>query len=166
MSSGGQGPTTDNAGDADDEQRLAAALSGDVRAVLRAIQGSAVEEIRLERGGTRIALRRAWQPAAPGSETPAAAAAPAMDTPPVPETAAEVHVFAPMVGVFHHSREPDGPPLAVAGEPVENGRPLGVIETLGIAGDVEAAAAGTLVFLLEDGLPVEYGQIVATISPA
>lgn len=144
--------------------RLAAALDGEVRALLQAIQGSAVEEIRLERDGTRIALRRAWQTAAQAADALAVAAVAEEPPPDAPPRAAEAPVCAPMVGVFHHSREPDGPPLARTGDRVDAGRPLGVIETLGMANDVESSSAGRLVFLLDDGQPVEYGQLVATVA--
>jgi acetyl-CoA carboxylase biotin carboxyl carrier protein len=71
-----------------------------------------------------------------------------------------------MVGPFHRSREPDGPALVEEGDRVEAGAPLGVIETLGMATEVEAPAAGLLErFLVEDGQPVEFGQVVAVIEP-
>jgi acetyl-CoA carboxylase biotin carboxyl carrier protein len=69
-----------------------------------------------------------------------------------------------MVGVFHRARELDGPLLAAEGERVEPGRVLGVIETLGLANDVEAPVGGVLAeFLVQDGEAVEYGEPIAAI---
>ena len=150
------------AGETDDaeEARLAQALERDVPAVLRALSGSAVEEIRLERRGTRIALRRALQvpatPAEPAAAAPADGAAGAAP--------GRTVVLAHMVGAFHRSRETGGPALVDEGEHVEAGRVLGVIETLGLANDVEAPVAGRVVELLEDGRLVEYGQMVAVVE--
>lgn len=149
-----------------DEARLAAALETDVHAVLRALRGSTVEEFQLDWGDTRIALKRVWAVASSG-EGPAPASRDLAGLPlAAPGGAPPVEmVRAEMVGVFHRSREPDGPPLVALDEHVEPGRPLGVIDTLGMVTDVEATVSGRVVQLLDDGQPVEYGQVVAIITP-
>ncbi|HVG97514.1 MAG TPA: biotin/lipoyl-containing protein [Chloroflexota bacterium] len=140
---------------------LGAALEGDVRAVLRAVRGTNVEELRLAWGDVRIVVRRDLQSAAGGPPAaqpadPAAAGGP----PEAPPTEVRAH----MVGPFHRSRQAEGPVLANEGDLVEPGRALGVIETLGMATEVEAPAAGRLErFLVEDGQPVEFGQPLAVI---
>ena len=143
---------------------LAAALDGDVRAVLRALRGTSVEEIRLAWGDVRIAVRRDLQtggaapPAAPGSGQSAPLEVP---------QASPTDVRAHMVGPFHRSRQAAGPVLVNEGDVVEAGRALGVIETLGMATEVEAPAAGRVErFLVEDGQPVEFGQLLALIVAA
>lgn len=151
----------DGAAGGADPGGLGAALEGDVRAVLRAVRGTNVEEIRLTLGDVRIAVRRDLQagagalPASPSGD-PSAAAGP----PESPRTEVTAH----MVGPFHRSRQAEGPVLVNEGELVEHGRALGVIETLGMATEVEAPAAGRLErFLVEDGQPVEFGQPLAVI---
>jgi acetyl-CoA carboxylase biotin carboxyl carrier protein len=144
-----------------DPAGLGAALEGDVRAVLRAVRGTNVEEIRLAWGDVRIAVRRDLQAgvgALPAAQSVDPAAA---DGPPrSPQTEVTAH----MVGPFHRSRQAEGPVLVNEGELVEPGRALGVIETLGMATEVEAPAAGRLErFLVEDGQPVEFGQPLAVI---
>ena len=69
-----------------------------------------------------------------------------------------------VVGVFHRARELDGPPLAREGDFVDGNKPIGVIETLGIASDVVAPQAGRLIELMaEDGQAVAYGALIAVI---
>ena len=149
-----------------DEARLAAALERDVPTVLRAIAQSAVEEIRLERGGVRLSLRREQAAVlSPVAEEPRETAAG-----PTPDLAAEDAprglVTSAYVGIFHRSREPGGSVLAEMGDRVESGKAIGVIETLGMSGDVEAPATGRLAELLvQDGQPVEYGQPIAVVEP-
>jgi len=142
---------------------LAASVDQDVRTVLAALRGSSVEELRLTWPGGRITLRRdleALAVAAPASGD-AGPAAPATPLEPVP-----IEVRAHMVGPFHRSREPDGPVLAGVGDTVAAGEAVGVIETLGMAADVEAPAPGRLDrFLVDDGQAVEFGQVVAVIVP-
>jgi len=150
-------------GEERDSTRLVRLLLGELQEVLRLLASSPVEEFRLEHDGQRIALRRQWPPPA---AVPAPAAAAAAQSPAEPQPKARVDVAAQLVGVFHRSREPGGPNLVELGARVESGQAIGVIETLGMASTVEAPAAGTVVELLvEDGQPVEYGQVLARIAP-
>ncbi|HET7769221.1 MAG TPA: biotin/lipoyl-containing protein, partial [Chloroflexota bacterium] len=69
-----------------------------------------------------------------------------------------------VVGVFHRARELDGPPLAQEGDLIGGNKPIGVIETLGIASDVLAPQAGRLhEIVAEDGQAVQYGAVIAVI---
>jgi acetyl-CoA carboxylase biotin carboxyl carrier protein len=156
LGDGGKG--VEEQGDGPDET-----LEREVRAVLRAVRGTNVEELRLAWADVRIAVRRELPPgAAPPSRAGEAGAGALAE----PEAPARAEVRAHMVGPFHRSREPDGPVLVEEGDRVEAGAPLGVIETLGMATEVEAPAAGRLErFLVEDGQPVEFGQVVAVIEP-
>ncbi|MBI3973494.1 MAG: hypothetical protein HY332_19650 [Chloroflexi bacterium] len=157
--------TEEQTGAVSDEARLAALLEGEVRAVLRALRGSAVDEIRIEHGGVRIALRREWQSAAGSAAPPDSAAAAGADGAAV-GVPHRTEIRAHVVGVFHRTREPDGPHLAAVDDQIRAGQAIGVIETLGLASDVEAPAGGRLVeFAVEDGEPVEYGQLLAVIAP-
>ncbi len=148
------------------DDALARALREDVPAVLRAIEGSSVEELRLERAGRLIAIRRDWQEALTtgdgGSASQAAAVAPPLSRLPGP---ARTEIHAQVVGVFHRSRSVDAPPLATEGDVVKTGAAIGVVETLGIANDVIAPIAGVLVELVvQDSQPVGYGQLLAVIE--
>jgi acetyl-CoA carboxylase biotin carboxyl carrier protein len=148
----------------DDDKRLAAAIDGDVRGVLRAIAGSAVEEICFERGGVRIMLKRAIE-AAPSVGSSEGGVAPHPAAPPVADEPKWVEVRSGQVGFFHRSREPGGQLLAEEGARVEAGQAIGVIETLGMSADVEAPAAGTLAELrVQDGQPVDFGQVLAIVA--
>jgi biotin carboxyl carrier protein len=142
---------------------LAASVEQDVRAVLKALRGSSVEELRLTWPSGRITLRRDLDSLAV-SAPPASESGPATPAePPEPET---IEVRAHMVGPFHRSREPDGPALCDVGDTVAAGEAVGVIETLGMAADVEAPGPGRLDrFLAEDGQAVEFGQVLAIIVP-
>ena len=148
---------------------LAGALQRDVRAVLHAIAGSAVEEIRLEHGEFRLRLRRRL--AEPAAGAPIVAAHDATE---LSDVSAEgdsvaanlVEIRSAYVGIFHSSREPGGMNLVEPGAHVDAGSAVGVIETLGMSGDVECPTSGTLVEVLaSDGQPVEYGQALAFIQP-
>lgn len=157
----GSGAISDGGG-RHESSTLADVLERDLHALLQAIQGSAVEEIRLERGGTTITLKRSWDEApaflagdAGVAEQDRAAALERVET----------EILASVVGVFHRSREPEGAILAQQDELVDAGRCIGVIEALGLATDVEAPKAGLLSSILRDGQPVGYGDVIAVLSP-
>ena len=146
-----------------ESEQLARALREQVPAVLRTLAGSGVEALSLRREGHGLALKRALPEAG----------APAMQIAEAPAVGADlgklalpgrIEVRAQVVGVFHRAREADGPPLAQEGDVVDGNRPIGVIETLGIASDVVAPQAGRLHELVaQDGQAVEYGALIAVI---
>ncbi len=150
---------------------LARTLREQVPAVLQVIQGSSIEEVRLDRDGASVMVRRTLAEGAATDEH-----AGHIDNGAVVEAAAaelarlsvagRTEVRAPVVGIFHRSREADGPLLATEGDRVDGGKVLGVIETLGIGNDVMAPVGGRLAeMLVPDGHPVEYGELIAVIVP-
>ena len=145
---------------------LERALREQVPAILQALAGTSIEELRLERNGASVSVRRSA-----GELVAAAHVEPPATHPAAAElnklaTAGRVEVRAQVVGLFHRARETDGPALASEGERVDGGKVIGVIETLGIASDVAAPVAGRLAELIaHDGQAVEYGALLAVIVP-
>ena len=69
-------------------------------------------------------------------------------------------IAATMVGVFHSAK----PPLD-AGAMVKAGQRVGSIESMKLMNDVVSTAEGIVVnVLIEDGLPVEYGQVLFQVA--
>ena len=143
-------------------EQLARALREQVPEVLKTLAGSGVEALSIRREGHSLALRRAL-PEPGAAPVHVAEAAPAADLGKL-ALPGRVEVRAQVVGVFHRARETDGPPLAQEGDVVDGNRPIGVIETLGIASDVLAPQAGRLHELVaQDGQAVAYGALIAVI---
>lgn len=120
--------------------------SEDVHLVLRKIK--AVEIVGGEGASTYVA---ASDGVVPASE---------------PEAAAHQHqIVAPLVGVFHPWLKPHGSNLAKVGESVKAGQLIGSIESLNVFNEIEATVAGQIVEVhVQDGQPVEYGQVLLTIE--
>ena len=143
---------------------VARALREQVPEVLRVIAGSSVEELTLRRKGESLTLRRAMPEAGETGHAPLAEAAPPSVELSKLALPGRIEVRAQVVGVFHRAREADGPPLAQEGDFVDGNKPIGVIETLGIASDVVAPQAGRLRELVaQDGQAVAYGALIAVI---
>jgi oxaloacetate decarboxylase alpha subunit/acetyl-CoA carboxylase biotin carboxyl carrier protein len=77
------------------------------------------------------------------------------------------NVVAPLVGTFHVWAKPRGGALVAVGDKVKVGQLVGTIQSLNVLNDVETSVAGRVVELLvQDGQPVEYGQVLMTIDSA
>ena len=142
---------------------LARALREHVPDVLRTLAGTTVEELAIRREERSLVVRRAV-PEVGTVPAPAPEAAPASAELGKLALPGRIEVRAQVVGVFHRAREADGPPLAQEGDFVDGNKPIGVIETLGIASDVVAPQAGRVHELVaHDGQAVEYGALIAVI---
>jgi biotin carboxyl carrier protein len=125
----------------------------DVREILRIIDESEVEELRIEVAGFSLHVRKAAanQPEAVGREDDRPRAA-------TPGAGTQV-VEAPMLGTFYRSEAPGEPPLVAVGDHLEPDSVICLIEVMKLMNHVQAGVSGTVVDVLaEDGALVEYGQ--------
>lgn len=82
-----------------------------------------------------------------------------------------VYVTSPKVGIFCRGKYAGGKRLGKGnmvnvGDQVKKGQPLGYVEQLGTHFPIESPQAGEISkFMLEDGAPVEYQQVVVEIAP-
>ena len=130
-----------------------------IEEVLRLLGQSRVAEFELEgEGGSLLRLRRTPAPPAPRATplTPTEA----VDL--VPEETGPVYtrVEALFVGRFHNPQAP-----VSEGDTVVEDQILGAVESLGLMNAVSAPKGGRLAALhVEDGQPVEYGQLLFEIE--
>jgi biotin carboxyl carrier protein len=159
--------------DHSDTSRLALILGKDLEVVMSAVTRTSVEEVRLEDGDVVIQVVRGVGGIAQtatvalrGAEV-AGAVGEVCHFP--KDAAAETgltEIRSPSVGFFHRARSEGGPNLATDDAPVAIGAPIGVIETLGMAGEVVSPVAGRLELRIQDGQAVDYGLVVAVVHPA
>ncbi|MGC9530505.1 MAG: acetyl-CoA carboxylase biotin carboxyl carrier protein [Candidatus Bipolaricaulaceae bacterium] len=113
-------------------------------------------ELTVEEEGRRVTLRRTPAPGGPGPEAPA----------PEEEEGGEL-VRSPVVGTFWRRPAPQEPPFVEAGQRVELGQTLCIVEAMKVMNEIHADVAGVVEEVLaEDGRPVEYGQALFRIRPA
>jgi len=144
-----------------------------------------IAEFELERGDVKVRIKRAGEqtvvhqhgdprffavPAAPAPATelgaapaiPAPAAAPAE---PKPEEGLHT-VKSPIVGTFYEAPSPGAPPFVKAGDSVEVGQVLCIVEAMKLLNEIESDVAGEIVKkLASNGQPIEYGQELFVIRP-
>lgn len=136
--------------------------------LVRLLDSSDVSELELRRAGEgmRLVLRKVQahessegviEGRVAPSTTSAAPAAEPNET--------EHKVLAPLVGTFHVWAKPRGGALVAVGDRVKAGQLVGTIESLNVLNEVETAVAGHVVeIFVQDGQPVEYGQLLMTID--
>jgi acetyl-CoA carboxylase biotin carboxyl carrier protein len=70
------------------------------------------------------------------------------------------------VGTFYESPSPGSPPFVKAGDTVEAGQVLCIVEAMKLMNEIEADASGEIVKkLVANGQPIEYGQELFAIRP-
>ncbi len=156
----------------------------DIRDLIRILSRTDVEELEVERSGTRVRLRRFGRtppPATavalpPAAAIPPAAAAPAPAPTEAPPAATppsdgvtlgkgQEVVTSPIVGTFYRASGPDTPPFVEKGDEVKAGQTLCIIEAMKLMNEVEAEKSCRIVkVLLEDATPVEYGEPLFVIE--
>jgi acetyl-CoA carboxylase biotin carboxyl carrier protein len=83
---------------------------------------------------------------------------------PVDENLLEIK--SPMVGSFYRAPSPGAKPYVQAGERVEPGQVVCIIEAMKLMNEIESDVSGTIVkMLVEDAQPVEFGQTLFLVSP-
>jgi acetyl-CoA carboxylase biotin carboxyl carrier protein len=145
-----------------------------------------IAEFELERGDVKVHIKRGAPasapaetryvhlataaPAAPAAvETSAAVPAPPSAPAPKPAPAEEsgLHeVKSPIVGTFYEAPSPGAPPFVKAGDTVQAGQVLCIIEAMKLMNEIESDVAGEIVKrLVNNAQPVEYGQVLFLIRP-
>jgi len=140
----------------------------EITQLIKALEETGVTELNLESEGVKVSIKRGtvgYQPVAEVGPPPAQEPAPV----PLKEdegTAAEViEVRAPMVGTFYRAPAPDAPPFVEIGTRVKPGQTLCIIEAMKLMNEITADAPGRVIeILVENGQPVEYGQILFRLA--
>jgi acetyl-CoA carboxylase biotin carboxyl carrier protein len=126
-----------------------------VRELITMMSKGGISELDLSTGDVTIRLRGA-------SAVATVAAVPAADQAHNTHHAAEPagHVItAPMIGTYYSAPAPGEAPFVQAGDEVEVGQVIGIIEAMNIMNEIISDKSGVVTeILVENAQPVEYGQ--------
>jgi acetyl-CoA carboxylase biotin carboxyl carrier protein len=122
----------------------------DVREILRLIDDSELDELRIERPDFKLHVRRGSPP--PAEDEPAfePSAPPASEPSRQPAAGAVVRgrtetIEAPMLGTFYAADGPNSEPFVEVGARVEPSTVVAIIEVMKMMNSVRAGVAGTIV---------------------
>ncbi|MFA6384091.1 MAG: acetyl-CoA carboxylase biotin carboxyl carrier protein [Candidatus Omnitrophota bacterium] len=150
----------------------------EIKEMLALMSENNLVELEIEKDGTKIRLKKST----PGGDNysgpyviereksgPAGArSAEQIQAVPVAEKPAikTVEIKAPMVGTFYRAPSPEAPPYAEAGQVVEPGQVVCIIEAMKLMNEIKSEIRGKVVeVLVENAEPVEYGQSMFIIEP-
>jgi acetyl-CoA carboxylase biotin carboxyl carrier protein len=136
--------------------------------ILRLIDGSDFQEMTLEMGDLKIAVRKGGAVPAPAVATPHRPAPPPAPGP-IPAIAAAgdgTAIPAPLLGIFWHAPRPSAAPFVQPGDSVTPETVIGIIEVMKLMNAVVAGMDGTVLDLpAPNGVLVEHGQTLIRIRP-
>ncbi len=153
--------------------------------LLAALADSDIQEFRLEGEDFRLEVRRnlpissdmAVVPSLTSvSETPAQSApqvkvessAPSNPPPAVTASRADlVDVTAPMVGTFYRAPAPGEPSFVEVGSRIGVGQTVCILEAMKLMNELESEVSGEIIeILVENGTPVEFGEVLMRVKPS
>lgn len=136
-----------------DGQRLLAALPG----LLREMAENGVRELEVSAGDASLYVRQR-----PGLLPPLASSEADVGA----DVEGLVAVSAPLAGVFYGAPAPDQPAFVSAGEAVEAGQMVALVEAMKVFNEIHVEVSGVIVdVLLTDGQAVRAGQVLMTVRP-
>jgi acetyl-CoA carboxylase biotin carboxyl carrier protein len=156
-----------------------------LKALLALLEDSDIQEFKLEGDDFRLEVRRSLPDAGPQAlplQAPSALVAPAPTTSAQPSAMAEVpsapppsaaanrgdllEITAPMVATFYRAPAPGDPAFVELGSRIREGQTVCILEAMKLMNELEAEVSGEVVeILVENGTPVEFGQVLMRVKP-
>lgn len=144
------------------DRELIGSVWQEARDLIKRLEGSTVQRLRVEAGEYRIEIERglpAGVVAAPAASAPADAPAPA-------EADGRHAILAPLVGTFYRSSQPGAKPFVEEGDVVDAGQTVAIVEAMKLMNHVQADQAGRVAeIVVEDGAWVEFEQALIILEP-
>jgi acetyl-CoA carboxylase biotin carboxyl carrier protein len=156
----------------------------EIRELIALATESGIAELEVQRGDSRVRIRRSSFTAppeivvaAPSYASPSAASAVAAAQPStsLPASAVKeigekphdpnlVLVKSPIVGTFYEAASPEAQPFVRIGERVQPGKVLCIIESMKLMNEIESETSGIIESkLVMNGQPVEYGEALFAV---
>ena len=151
--------------------------------LLALLGDSDIQELKLEGDDFRLEVRRnlpgvapqvvqipaVAQPVAPAAMAAAPlAAAPSAPPPAAPAVRSDLlEITAPMVATFYRAPAPGEAPFVEIGARITSGQTVCILEAMKLMNELESEVSGEVVeILVENGTPVEFGQVLMRVKPS
>ncbi|MDP3731538.1 MAG: acetyl-CoA carboxylase biotin carboxyl carrier protein [Candidatus Omnitrophota bacterium] len=147
----------------------------EIKELINLMNENGLVEIEIEKDGMRIRLKKTG----PGLEASASGniaiektgLSPIQTKEENPEDTGKlaikgVEIKAPMVGTFYRTPSPESPPYVEAGQTIEPGQVICIIEAMKLMNEIKSEIKGKILEILVDNTePVEFGQPMFLIEP-
>lgn len=133
-----------------------------------------LNELEIEKNGTKIRLKKSFgsmthqilDERLASQEIQHIAAAKERSMGPELKARNSVEIKAPMVGTFYRSPSPEAPLFVDIGSTIQPGQVICIIEAMKLMNEIKSDIKGKIVdILVENGNPIEYGQVLFLIEP-
>jgi len=129
-----------------------------IEELIQVLEASRTEELSVRKGDLSVRIRKGSKPAQVRPAAPQPDASAPAET---QHSTTDRFIRAPMVGIFHAV---DG--VTEEGAHIAAGQVVGTIESMKLLNDVISEFSGVVrETMVEDGMPVEYGQPLCRIEP-
>jgi len=144
-----------------------------IEKLAKILEDAGLTEISLEDGEQAVTLRKDVIVAPVSQAVPSAvpAAAPAGTPAPVQAISSSepakkgTPITSPMVGTFYKSPSPDADAFVSVGSNIKSGDVVCIVEAMKMMNEIKSEISGKVVEIcVEDGQPVEFGQILMYIE--
>ncbi len=147
----------------------------EIKEMINLMNENGLVELEIEKDGLRVRLRKAGAGIEGSSggtivieKTHTAAPGDKEETAETIEKLAvkTVEIKAPMVGTFYRAPSPESPPYVEAGQTIEPGQVICIIEAMKLMNEIKSEIKGKILEILVDNTePVEFGQPMFLIEP-
>ena len=102
----------------------------------------------------------------PPTASVAAPSAPEPPAAPAVDDKKWVDVTSPMVGTFYAAPAPDEDPFVSIGDRITKGDTVCIIEAMKLMNEIEGEVSGQIMeIMVENGEPIEFGQVLMRVNP-
>ena len=145
-----------------------------LKKLIEMVESSEIEELEIRKWWTSVRITKTRSAGASANPTtvvekPVGRESQREETPAevVPAEDNLVEIKSPMVGTFYRAPSPGAKAYVDAGERVQAGQVVCIIEAMKLMNEIESDVTGTVVRpLVEDAQPVEFGQPLFLVSPS
>jgi acetyl-CoA carboxylase biotin carboxyl carrier protein len=151
----------------------------EVRRLIRLVEESNIGELEVWKWWGRVRIKKSAsgqaelvttvaesRPASVNPAPPAPVPSPPPEASPEPDAEAGlVPIQSPMVGTFYRAPAPDAEPYVQAGQSVEPGQTVCIIEAMKLMNEIQSEVRGRIQKILVDNAqPVEFGQTLFLVK--
>ena len=138
-----------------------------IEEVIRLMEKHDLTEITIEEEGAKIHLQKGAGGHIENMSSPVLTPQKEMPAPPKEEAKNTVEIKAPMVGTFYRSPSPDARSFVDVGKAINKGEVLCIIEAMKLMNEIKSEVKGKVVdVLVENGEPIEFGQVLFLVEPS
>ncbi len=145
----------------------------EIKDMINLMNENGLTELEIEKEGVRIKLRKGsggyekaieYVPGPQPNNSAGQAAAPAAVEAKKSNT---IDIKSPMVGTFYRSPSPEAPAYVKAGDTINVGQVICIIEAMKLMNEIKSEVKGKIIDIQVDNAePVEFGQALFVIEPA